>query len=243
MSDIFYNQCKKLYMDAFHDDAEFTDLLFKLFYDSSCKYLCVDGNVVSMLFAIDVTLDSFKGKYIYAVATDERYRGKGYMRSLFEDIFHEYKTQYDFFCLKPMDDSLFDFYEKLGFVKCFKKSTVIIKDSSYFFKLKDLTDINEIKRVRKYFLGQNYVEYSDLFFKLLLSYCEMLTDDKDNPTVFAVREKQSSKIKEILGDYNHLPKDFSNVPLLIPGIDSDFAMVKFLNDNRFENKYLGFALD
>ncbi len=243
MPDSIINQCKRLYIDAFHDDEEFTDLLFDLFYDSSCKYLCEDGNVVSMLFAIDITVENFCGKYVYAVATDEKYRGKGYMRRLFDSISEEFEAEYDFLCLRPMSESLFDFYGKLGFAKEFKKSTVYKNSADCLITLNSLTDITDIKRVRKSLLGENYVEYCDNFYKLLLSYCDILTDDIENPKLFAVKEKQSGKVKEVLGNYNRLPRELLNTPLLIPGEDFDFAMVKLLKEIIFKNKYLGFALD
>lgn len=243
MGNSIIKQCKKLYIDAFHDDEQFTDLLFDLLYESSCRYLLEDSKVVSMLFAIDITMDGYKGKYVYAVATDERYRGKGYMRKLFDSVTDEYQAKYDFLCLRPMDNSLFDFYEKLGFVRQFKKSIAYKNNDNSHKKLFLLDDIGNIKKVRKHLLCENYVEYCDEFYKLLLSYCSMLTDDILNPNVFIVKELLSGKVKEVLGNFNQLPDEFNNVPLLIRGEDLDFAMVKFLKQNSCQNKYLGFALD
>lgn len=243
MSESIIKQCKSLYITAFQDDEEFTDLLFDLFYDSSCRYLCEDDKVVSMLFAMDVTLDGAKGKYIYAVATDENYRGKGYMSKLFRKVSDEFKDEYDFFCLKPMSESLFDYYGRLGFEKCLKKSESFKYETNLDCKLYPLNSAKDIKAVRRALLKENFVDYSDNFIKLLLSYCDMLTDSLENPRVFAVKEKLSGKVKEVLGDKELLTEDFLNIPLLVPGDGFDFAMVKFLKCKPFENKYLGFALD
>lgn len=243
MTESIINQCKRLYIDAFHDDEQFTNLLFGLFFDSSCRYICEDGRVISMLFAIDVTLDGILGKYVYAVATDEKYRSKGYMRRLFEKISDEFQKEYDFFCLKPMSESLFDYYGRLGFEKCFKKSSDVIKKANSRSVLYKLENLKDIKAVRKAVLKENFVDYTEDFIKLLLSYCDMFTDSKENPKVFAVKEKLSGKVKEVLGDKDMLTEEFLNIPLLTPGDGFDFAMVKFLKCNRFENKYLGFALD
>lgn len=243
MSDSIIDQCKCLYIDAFHDDEEFTNLLFSKFYNSSCRYIAQDGQVISMLFAMDITLDGMRGKYVYAVATNTKYHGKGYMRRLFEQITEEFRKDYDFLCLKPMSDSLYDYYSRLGFSRGFKKSTVSISNADSSRNLVSLKNAKDIKTVRKVLLGENYVDYSVDFLVLLLSYCDMLTDNAADPTVFAVKEKLSGKVKEVLGDINHLTEEFVNIPLLVQGEDSDFAMVKFLNDKRFKNKYLGFALD
>jgi predicted acetyltransferase len=102
-----------------------------------------------MLFAIDVVLNSKRGKYVYAVATDERMRGKGYMRILFDKISNEYKKNYDFLCLRPMNDGLFSFYEKLGFERRFKKSKLTKKSTKNTAELKFIEDIKVIKDIRK----------------------------------------------------------------------------------------------
>ncbi len=235
-------QCKKLYIEAFKDDLEFTELLFDTLFDSSCRYLLEGERVVSMLFAVDVALNGNKGKYVYAVATDEKMRGKGYMRILFDKITDEFIKDYDFLCLRPMNDGLFSFYEKLCFERKFKKSKIIKSVSKNNPELVLVEDINSIKKIRKTLLKENYVEYSDDFYKLILSYCNAYCDDIASPTVFAVSEKISQKVKEVLGNYNNLPENFSNKELLINGDEFDFAMIKPLKNKKFEG-YLGYALD
>lgn len=235
-------QCKKLYMEAFGDDEQFTDLLFDLFFDTSCRYICCDDKIVSMLFAIDISLDGYRGKYIYAVATHPDFRGKGYMSRLFDEVSAEFKDQYDFLCLKPMNEGLFDFYSRLGFIRKFKKS--VVNNGDFLGSgLKELTDITDIKKVRKALLIKNYAEYCDDFYKLILSYCTVSVDSFEKPRLFIVAERQSGKIKEVLGEYEMLPKCYNGSPILIPGDGYDFAMIKYLNDKTFDNGYLGFALD
>ena len=235
-------QCKKLYIEAFKDDLEFTELLFDTLFDTSCRYLLNNDKVVSMLFAVDVKLNESKGKYVYAVATDENMRGKGYMRILFDKITDEFSKDYDFLCLKPMSDSLFLFYEKLGFERCFKKSNIskkVLKNNS---QLVLVENVEYIKTIRKKILIENYVEYSNDFYKLILSYCNAYCDDLKNPSVFVVSEKISLKIKEALGNFDNLPKDYSNKELLTNGNDFDFAMIKRIGNKKIKG-YLGFALD
>jgi len=235
-------QCKELYLKAFEDDLEFTELLFDTLFESSCRYLLEEQKVVSMLFAIDVSFNSMRGKYVYAVATDENMRGKGYMRILFDKIAREYGNEFDFLCLRPMNEGLFEFYEKLGFQRCFKKSKIINNLTDNSTKLISLTDINVIKNVRKTLLKENYVEYSNDFYKLILSYCDAYCDNLKNPSVFIVNEKLSLKVKEALGNINALPENFAQKELLTKGDGFDFAMIKTLRDKNISG-YLGFALD
>ncbi len=235
-------QCEKLYIEAFKDDLEFTELLFDTLFDGSCRYLLNNDRVVSMLFAVDVKLNENKGKYVYAVATDENMRGKGYMRILFDKITDEFSKDYDFLCLKPMSDSLFLFYEKLGFERCFKKSKILKKVPKNNPQLVLVDNLEDIKTIRKKLLNENYVEYSDDFYKLILSYCNAYCNDIKNPSVFVVREKISLKIKEVLGNPECLPKDYNDKELLTMGNGFDFAMIKSLGNKKLSG-YLGFALD
>ncbi len=235
-------QCKNLYIKAFEDDLEFTELLFETLFDTSCRFLLHEGYVTSMLFAIDVSLNGRKGKYVYAVSTDENMRGKGYMRILFEKIFKEFGVDYDFLCLRPMNEGLFSFYENLGFERCFKKGRTVKEMSKNPAELILVEDISDIKAIRKILLKHNYVEYSDNFYKLILSYCNAYCDDLKNPSVFIVNERLTHKVKEALGDLENLPHSFSDTELLTNGNDFDFAMIKNLKSEKL-NGYLGYALD
>lgn len=109
-------QCRYIYREAFKDpDQAFENLLFGLCY-KHCRFLEKSGKIVSILFALpceivseDTTLNSI---YIYAAATLEVMRGKGYMRELIEKIKKE-TTEIIF--LRPANESLIKFYKKLGF--------------------------------------------------------------------------------------------------------------------------------
>ncbi|MBR2042925.1 MAG: GNAT family N-acetyltransferase [Clostridia bacterium] len=243
MNNSIAEQCKRLYISAFHDDEEFTDYLFSLFFESSCKYLLEGETVVSMLFAMDVTCGKLKGKYVYAVATLEQYRGKGYMSRLFDSLTAELKNQYDFLCLKPMSESLFDYYARLGFETAFYKKSFSLNSFSNSLTLVEVKNPNEISNIRKSLINESFVDYSSDFLNLLLSYCTMLTDNPLEPKVFVVKERLSGKVKEVLGDYNLLPDEYKNKTLLTVGNEYRFAMVKKLKNISLNNCYLGFALD
>lgn len=104
-------QCFAIYRAAFGDSGEFDTRLFGEFFDC-CKYIKSGDTVASMLFALPCTLcidgQRYPCRYIYAAATEERYRGRGYMTSLLS-------RQEGTLILKPADDSLIEFYNKCGF--------------------------------------------------------------------------------------------------------------------------------
>lgn len=241
MNDII-NQCKKLYLEAFRDDEEFTDLLFSCLREKGLEYIIEDDVVISMLFCMDVTFNSLNGKYVYGVVTNPEYRGQGRMSQLFNNVSEKYKGKYDFLCLKPMDEGLFSYYSKLGFENLFKKDKIVSSSQAECDLIK-ITDIDIIKKIRKRFLNSDYVEYGEEFYKLLYAYCSTYTDNVDNPTFLITTEILSGKVKEMLGEKNKLPKEYCQKELLTVGDGFDFGMVKFLSQKAFDSGYLGFAMD
>lgn len=105
-------KCFELYRETFGNSGEFDRKLFDLFFDC-CKYIVVDGEVVSMLFALPCTLcldgERYPCRYIYAAATAEKFRSQGYMSRLICE-------QTGTLLLKPASESLIGYYKKHGFV-------------------------------------------------------------------------------------------------------------------------------
>lgn len=108
-------RCLQIYHEAFGTAEEFDKLFFDYYFENT-ERLKLDGEIVSMLFKIPCKLkigESEKSAYyIYAVATDSRYRGKGLMSKLIKKACNESDAVY---FLKPVNDSLIAFYEKVGF--------------------------------------------------------------------------------------------------------------------------------
>ena len=106
----------EIYREAFGNDGEFEDRLFSL-----CgEYLRTtekDGNPVALLFALPCEIitkeQRFKAYYLFAAATKKIYRGKGYMTGLINNLIKEGKPIF----LKPANEGLISFYERLGFRK------------------------------------------------------------------------------------------------------------------------------
>lgn len=109
-------ECRMIYREAFCDpDTDFENLLFETCY-KYCKTFDVSGEVASMLFALPCSID-FSGEkeeaiYLYAAATAEKHRKKGYMARLIRILQSETD---DIIILRPATDELIGFYEKFGF--------------------------------------------------------------------------------------------------------------------------------
>lgn len=111
-------ELRAIYREAFKDDdTNFEDKLFKYCkeYIYSAEY---GGETAAMLFALPCRLVSESGEskavYIYAAATLEKYRGRGIMSALIEEL---QKNTDTFLFLKPADVGLVEFYKRLGFKK------------------------------------------------------------------------------------------------------------------------------
>ena len=84
--------------------------------DSFCASITVDGRTASQFIGVESTLCGKRGIYIYALCTDECYRGKGYMKRLVELSFNYSKARgYEFLWLFPANEKLEEAYKKLGF--------------------------------------------------------------------------------------------------------------------------------
>lgn len=109
--------CKRIYTEAFGMSEPFDSELFGAF-SQNIKALEIGSQTVAMLFLLPCKLvangKEIKAGYIYAAATDKRYRGMGYMSRLMSKVCASDDV---FYFLKPATSELEGFYRRLGF-KC-----------------------------------------------------------------------------------------------------------------------------
>lgn len=107
--------CYRIYSDEFGDD-EFAKELFDVCY-KYCKTLKVNDCVVAIVFLLpcEIVFDNthFNAKYVFAVTTKKTERNKGYMSKLLNLVYDENEIYF----LKPVNDSLIEFYKKLAYIK------------------------------------------------------------------------------------------------------------------------------
>ncbi len=118
-------KCKALWLQAFGDTEEMVDLFFRTAYDPAHSHQILENNVpVSALY----WLDYFRGKerfaYIYAVATEKAFRGRGYFHKLMTRTHEILKKQgYAGSIVVPAEPGLVRLYERLGY-QCFYSAKV-----------------------------------------------------------------------------------------------------------------------
>ena len=113
------NQLVDLWKTVFGDDEKYIRLFEPYLENFDVFVVKEDGKIVSAFYLLGAEIKKdcrvFKGKYLYAAATYEEYRSKGYMSSLINEAVLIYKNKVDFISLVPADEGLYSYYGRFGF--------------------------------------------------------------------------------------------------------------------------------
>lgn len=125
---------REIWAECFGDSEVYLDFYFRnRFIPEDTLIVREEGKPVAMLTLMNVTANGRKGFYIYAVATLPDFQGRGLQRKLSryaEEIMRQRGGS--FCCLVPGEESLFGFYEKLGFRRAFTRwEKRIVEDESF----------------------------------------------------------------------------------------------------------------
>lgn len=113
-------ELKQLWQTVFQDPGDYIEGFFvHAFSPDHCLYVSEDRKVAAMVHWLDMTCRGRKIAYIYAVATRQMYRGRGYCRRLL-DRAHEILARrgYAGAALVPQSEDLFAMYQKMGYRPC-----------------------------------------------------------------------------------------------------------------------------
>ena len=151
-------ELKKLWIDTFGDTKEYVNSFFDKFY-SPDKLLVFkkNGKIVSALYMIDYCLKyedkCYKIMYLYALATDKQYRGKGIMSMLIDKADEiMYNKEYAGAFLIPAEDSLYDYYSRFAFKDIIYSKNYTELNSDYVYN--SYVECNDINKV--YEIDNNY---------------------------------------------------------------------------------------
>lgn len=111
---------RRLWKQAFGDTDQLLDSFFSIAF-STDRCLCgwEDGQLVSVVYWFDSQWKDKLIAYGYAVATDERYRGRGFCHKLLESLRQRLKKRgYYGILLIPENEKLMGFYQSMGYVPC-----------------------------------------------------------------------------------------------------------------------------
>ncbi len=113
---------KQLWIQAFGDSPESVDAFFATGYAPvRSAVIYRDDRPVSALYWLDYRWGEEKLAYIYAVATEEQFRGQGLGRQLMEQAHRQLREQgYAGAVLVPAEEYLVHWYEKQGYQVFFR---------------------------------------------------------------------------------------------------------------------------
>ena len=211
-----------LWQEAFGDSPEAVSNFFKSFPDC-VSYVADDGGeVTAMVHALPQTLSpDTPAAYIYAVATLRSHRGKGLCRDLMDFAEQDLKSL-GFACavLTPGEQSLFDYYERLGYKTAFTRRRTAFETGT------EITLDRYLTR-REAILTQPHMVYD----RETLSYAADvygLTFYETGTGIAAAAPNYTAEV---------LPQDTR-------GDRFAYGMIKWLDEPReLQNAYLGFALE
>ena len=110
-------ECRALWMEVFGDSREDVDRFFiDVHRNENLLTHSEQGNVVAMLNIVELPTDYGPTAYLYAIATDEKWRGHGFASELIRQAIDVSRERgYKAVMLIPADEKLVEYYKRFGF--------------------------------------------------------------------------------------------------------------------------------
>lgn len=152
-----------LWKEAFGDTKE--DICFFLdahFKPENTVVNDFDEKITSVLFLLDGFMHindcDYPSYYLYAACTLKEYRGRGQMAELLDFATKTAQNRKKYFiCLKPAEESLFDYYSRFGY-------------KTFFYKKTALFNCEELKENEKNISESSNISLSDIRNSFLLNF-------------------------------------------------------------------------
>lgn len=189
---------KKLMKNVFGDNDQFLHLLFHHLYHDNILLYEENDEIISMAFLLPAFMNYGQSKipmtYLYACATDEKYRGQGLMGNIIERAYQdEEKKQGGGLFLLPASESLYHYYEKYGF-QCF------FFNDKREYQFADFRRPSSLKYEMEQISGSEYAAYreqflaQDLAIHYPVSHFLLLENDKERNFIFCtIKEEENIK--------------------------------------------------
>lgn len=237
---------RRIWQEAFGDDDTFLDRFFTTGYSPRrCRALYLQDRPAAVLYWFDCFLGEAKFAYLYAVATDEAFRGRGLCRALIADTHrHLQDAGYRGAALVPGEVSLFSFYEKLGYRPFCPMTRVTVSAGETPVRLNALT-AEAFSQQRQTFLIPGALVQTGDTVAFLSSFSRFYSCGQ--ALMCVSKEGDTAHFQEYLGDPAQLPGviaalGVSAASVCLPGKDNRAMYYPFSPDCPAPT-YLGIALD
>lgn len=175
------NGIVNLWNEAFGDsENEIRFFLDNKFVPENTLIVEKNGLIASMLFLLDgnmrINNRKYSSYYLYAACTAKKFRGKGYMSFLLEKANEvAFSRGKDYICLMPGEKSLFDFYEKHGYITVFNKKVLTVnRNECNFNPITEDTVAVDFEDLRnRAFLPFDYFEWDNSSIRFASAHTEM----------------------------------------------------------------------
>lgn len=198
-----------LWHNCFGDNSEYISFFLDNCPEKSCIGYVDSGKLVSMLFLLSGKINDFSCKYIYAACTDSAYRKKGIMGSLINFTFELCRqNEIDSVFLVPGNASLYNYYDKFGFVSCFYRDEIEIKDIKSLVELTTESDYKTVALTRNGLLNKiDSFRFTDDITEYIIkeneftgNYSECLCCEDENSVMFYSFKDNELNLREFLSD-------------------------------------------
>jgi len=237
-----------LWKEAFGDGDAFLDLFENIaFSPDRARALFCDGVLSAALYWFDCECEGEKVAYLYAIATAKTQRGRGLCRALMEDTHtHLRSLGYSAAILVPSSESLFGFYEKLGYRVATQVSEVSCLAEGDAIELVRI-DGEEYASLRRALLPEGGVVQEGESMRFLSAQAELYRGER---LLLAVRREKDTLVgAELLGEIECAPRIVRTLGaergiFRTVGGDRDFSMIYPLVAKKAPNPtYFGLAFD
>ena len=238
---------RTLWHEVFGDSDAFLDAFFETaFSPDRAMAVYVNDKIVSMLYWFSCECWGKPMAYIYAVATDATYRGRGICRRLMECTHQKLSRDgYVGAILVPSEKSLFDFYGKMGYKTATYINKFTCKPSDVALELTPIKT-DEYEMLRKAYLPYGGVVQERENTQFLAS--EMHLYKGDDFIVTASADGDKLYCGELLGDMERASGIVKALGadegyFRTPGGNTPFAMYLSLDHKTKPPTYFGLAFD
>jgi ribosomal protein S18 acetylase RimI-like enzyme len=240
-------ELKTLWQLAFGDSREAIDGFFATGYrPDCCRFLREEGRVAAALYWLDGTYDGRRYAYIYAVATDPDFRGRGLCRKLMAQTQSDLeKLGYAGALLKPGEEGLRRMYEKMGYRTVSRIGEFSCRAGEEGTPLRRL-DTAQYARLRREYLPQGALIQEGGSLSYFAAYALFYAGE--DCLLAAVPTEGGLFVPELLGNRNRAPQILKTLgyaagTFRTPGEDIPFAMYHPLQSSAPAPTYVGLAFD
>lgn len=262
-----FPDAQNLMKEVFDDTDRFISLFFKYLIHDNLLLGLKNGKAVSMAFQLPAKMrvhdEMVEATYLYACATTESERGKGWMREIINRAWEESRKKKEIgIFLLPASESLYTYYEQLGFNNFFYLNNEFFHTDASFLKIiPEYTllpiSADQYALLRHKLLKSEYtIHYPINFFRFIeaenenpeAGFYQILNPEKQMAIAYLRKDQKRIIVEELLGVSELKPlADFlahqfnvSSVTIKTPGISTKSAMLLPTEEYLFLLKEKGY---